>query len=235
MNAARCHLCSQIAGEADNDLLSRVLGDRPYVRHVLLESPSFAVIPSIGGLAPGHVLLCPRTHVCSFARLQPDHDAEYEAVATELDAILTAVFGQPVHQFEHGMSADGRRVLCTVDHAHQHFVPTPVDVMLRLGREAEWAPLDPGLEALRSCVGAREYILYRPPQSQALLTVAPNGFESQYLRRVFATELDLPEWDWRRDPRVPTLEVTVRALSGLRLSDAAALTRPSGGEAIVVS
>jgi hypothetical protein len=67
LKTTECCLCSQIAGEEFNDLIARMLNGEPYVRRVMLESRSFAAIPSLGPLVSGHPLLCPRMHVRSFA------------------------------------------------------------------------------------------------------------------------------------------------------------------------
>ena len=58
-NITACCLCSQIAGWEENDLISRLLGGDTYVRRVPFESESFALVPSLGPLVPGHTLLCP--------------------------------------------------------------------------------------------------------------------------------------------------------------------------------
>src|ERR1044072_5888314 len=60
LKTTECCLCSQVAGEKSNDLIARLLQGEPYVRRVMLESGSFAAIPSLGPLARGHTLLCPK-------------------------------------------------------------------------------------------------------------------------------------------------------------------------------
>src|SRR5687767_7682147 len=118
-----CCLCSQIAGSAEHDLISRALKERTYVRRVPIESEHFAVIPSVGPLAPGHSLLCPIQHVKSIAQIPADAETEFRAIKELLQDLLQRAFGAPVHCFEHGSSPANSRVLCTVDHAHLHFVP----------------------------------------------------------------------------------------------------------------
>ena len=59
LKTTECCLCNQIAGEEANDLIARLLQGEPYVRRVMLESRSFAAIPSLGPLVSGHTLLCP--------------------------------------------------------------------------------------------------------------------------------------------------------------------------------
>ena len=125
-NAADCCLCSQIEGHADGDLIARLLGMKPYVRRVMAESASFAVLPSLGPLTPGHALLCPRSHVRSMTALPPGGDGEYRRLKAEMWQRLAELYDAPIHVFEHGVAASGERTLCTVDHAHVHLVPVPV-------------------------------------------------------------------------------------------------------------
>ena len=160
----RCSICSQIAGDATGDLISKALGDRFYVRRVPFESASFAVIPSVGPVTPGHSLLCPKSHTTSIARLDEEVAAELLQFKSYLRAVLRRIFEAPVHCFEHGSGSTTRRILCTVEHAHLHFVPAGVDVLDTLLAHGTWIEiLDEGLTALQNVVGGDEYLYYENP------------------------------------------------------------------------
>src|SRR5262249_2185605 len=146
-----CCLCSQIAGDPRNDLIANLLADSPYVRRIMLEDAAFAVMPSLGPLAPGHSLLCPKTHTRSFAALDRRHHEACATMKAALRARLTERYGGEVHVFEHGMARAGGRVVCTVDHAHMHFVPLPRG--LDAGLSDQWIPFDGSFEALRELSG----------------------------------------------------------------------------------
>ncbi|HLL77265.1 MAG TPA: HIT domain-containing protein [Pyrinomonadaceae bacterium] len=197
-----CCLCSQVAGEESNDLIARMLPGEPYVRRVMLESESFAAIPSLGPLVSGHALLCPKAHVRSFTQLGPGLEDEYRAVKDELREALSRRYDSPVHLFEHGMAAEGDRVMCSTDHAHLHFVLLP----RRCGVEAigrlPWVEFDGSLGELARLTGGLEYILYEPPGGGGRLLLAEgDGFESQFMRKIFARALGRAErWNWRDRP-----------------------------------
>jgi diadenosine tetraphosphate (Ap4A) HIT family hydrolase len=204
-HAHHCCLCSQIEGREENDLIARMLPDEPYLRRIMLESASFAVMPSLGPLAPGHSLLCPKAHVTSFARLDYGLHAEYEAIKETLKARLVARYGREVAVFEHGMDASGDRVLCSVDHAHMHFVPLPASLDVcasERARAAEWEPVDGGLATIRRLSAGGEYVYYEAPGGPSwLLASRQRRLESQYMRRVLAAELGRTEsWNWREAP-----------------------------------
>lgn len=200
-----CCLCSQIQGQPDNDLIARLLPDEPYVRRIMLESQSFAVIPSLGPLVGGHALLCPKTHVRSFAHLGHNLYEEFSTIKKALIHGLRELYGNDVHIFEHGMARTGDRVLCTVDHAHMHFLPLPATV--ELGdtfdlREDDWTTFDGSLATLKRLSGGHEYILYETPDGDSRLLLAHDrDIESQYMRKIIAAGLGHGNhWNWRTAP-----------------------------------
>ncbi len=209
-----CYICGEIAGKPTQDLISLLLGEAEYVRRVLAETENFAVVPSLGPVVPGHMLLCPRLHVCGMAALPPGLEAEHEFIRRRLIGELAMAFSAPVHCFEHGGAPDANRVLCSVGHAHVHFLPADVDVRSVLLASGRWVSVRTGLQALQCAVRGREYLYYVSPHGEAQVLVPLNGeFESQYLRRVFADVLGCPEkWNWRADPRPEIVHETFSAL-----------------------
>jgi diadenosine tetraphosphate (Ap4A) HIT family hydrolase len=223
--ADACCLCSQIRGDETNDLIARLLPGEPYVRRVLLETASFAVLPSLGPLVAGHVLLCPKAHIRSFAQLPVDTYAEYAQVKARLRHFLAAAFHAGVQLFEHGASSAGKRRVCTVDHAHMHFVPLPPSLgPVDLGGE-EWAWCDGSPQSLAGLSAGSEYIFYEAADGVSRLLVArEREVESQYMRKVLATSLGKGgAWNWREAPDARAADQTWR-----RWSEAAAAAVASG-------
>jgi diadenosine tetraphosphate (Ap4A) HIT family hydrolase len=201
VNVADCHLCGQIAGDPGRDLIAQLLPDAPYVRRVVAESDSFAVIPSLGPLADGHLLLCPRHHVRRLADISGASHAEYERLRRQLVRAQTQTYGGAIHVFEHGMACAHGSALCTVDHAHVHFVPLPAELPALAVRNEIWCAFDGRLETLAALTAGRAYVLYEPPGGPPLVAVDPGGrFESQHMRRLIADVLGAAEWNWRTTP-----------------------------------
>jgi len=205
-----CCLCSQIAGDPQNDLIARLLPDSPYVRRIMLEDALFAVLPSLGPLVPGHSLLCPKAHIRSFASLDRLQRAACAEMKATLRRRLRERYGGEIHLFEHGMASAGGRVVCTVEHAHMHFVPLPVD--FDAGLDNGWIPFDGSLGALRQLSGGAEYVLYETPAGAAhLLKGTAQGIESQHMRRLIAGALSPgAHWNWRTVPDAPSADRTWR-------------------------
>lgn len=213
MLKAECCLCSQIAGQQSNDLIARLLPDEPYVRRVMLDTPSFAVIPSLGPLVNGHSLVCPKSHIRSFAHLGARAYDEFQSLKRAVRSKLQRLYGTGVHLFEHGMAATGNRILCTVDHAHMHFVPLPESLEIEAFEENGWTSFDGSLEHLRQLSGGREYIYYENPGGAARLLVSQHGeFESQYMRKLLANSLSRGKrWNWRENPDARSADETWRS------------------------
>lgn len=214
-----CCICGQIAGDPDTDLITSLIKDREYIRRIPFETDRFAAIPSVGPVAPGHTLLCPKWHVRSFAvALGPGPDqaevnSEYHRADEELTRLLYRLYSKPIHRFEHGSSPGGGRVVCTVEHAHVHLVPAEVDILPTILSEHRWEQVPRGFQDLIGIVEGAEYIYYETPDGRAFVTHSKAGFESQYLRRVFAGALGSPEkWDWRSVPSVSEVDLAYRKL-----------------------
>jgi ATP adenylyltransferase len=212
LKTTECCLCSQVAGEEFNDLIARMLIGEPYVRRVMLESGSFAAIPSLGPLASGHTLLCPKMHVRSFAQLEPDLQDEYQVVKKELRRALSYQYHSGVHLFEHGMAATGDRIMCTTDHAHMHFVPLPCPCDVDGIEHLPWTEFDGSLRELTQLSQGREYILFEPPDAVCRLLIAGECiFESQYMRKLIAQAIGRGEkWNWRDNPDPRSADETWR-------------------------
>ncbi len=199
-----CCLCSQIAGREANDLIASLLPGEPYARRVMLDTPSFALIPSLGPLSPGHSLLCPRTHIRCFALLAEAPYAEYLGLKRSLRSAFERLYSAGVHLFEHGMAASGDRVPCSVEHAHLHLAPLPGRAALDAGG---WTGFDGSREQLRAITQGREYLFYETPDGECRLRLAPpEGFESQYMRRL----LGGGQWNWRDFPDAPAADLAWR-------------------------
>lgn len=214
-NSYCCAICCQIAGQKEGDLLAQVIGgEKEYTRRVIMENEHFVVFPSVGPLKVGHVILCPKLHYPSFALLPESFEDEYHAIRAQLSDLLEVTFGEEVHVFEHGTDAQCVRIPCSVEHAHQHFIPANASVQDALYRDIEWELISLSLASLERAAKGREYLLYHSPANSTHIAVAPkNGFESQYIRRVFANALGKnDQWNWRTHPHPPSIEETFSIL-----------------------
>ena len=213
-NGIGCCLCEQIAGNASGDLLHAYLGGA-YERRAPEVADRMSLIPSLGSLVPGHVLLCPHEHVRSFAELGTHELQRVDALLPNLAERLGVVARAGVQLFEHGDAPESDRVSCSVEHAHIHLVPGVPDLWPLARDVARWQSVQ-DLRSLSTTVGDGEYLALRGRTGGWQVALAPEGgHPSQLLRRLVAEALGERDdrWNWRSDPR---LDMTARSWDVVR-------------------
>lgn len=158
-----------------------------------------AVVPTLGGLVPGWLLVIPRIEALGFRDLQPKSRMEVLGLARTIGEEVSAEGGQP-YILEHGPSKASTVMGCGVDQAHLHVVPLQRDLLATClsDRSIEWFAADP-VDPWRSCEGGREYLLIC--KDDACYIGYPSSCESQYFRKKIAQLLEVPDvWDYRRWP-----------------------------------
>ena len=102
----------------------------------LFETENFVVLPSVGQIVEGYLLIMPKSHATSIANMDLELFDELEYVYAQTEKILETNYSRPIF-FEHGVCRTGYDYFngCCVDHAHIHAVPVQVDVAEELKRE----------------------------------------------------------------------------------------------------
>ncbi|MFZ5452451.1 MAG: hypothetical protein ACOZF2_11375 [Thermodesulfobacteriota bacterium] len=209
----RCRLCFDLLphghGEAWNE--------------PLFESPNFVVLPSLGALVEGWLLLVPKKHFICMGALPDSVAAEMQEMKYFLCSVLQKYYGQ-VCAFEHGPSRAGLSVGCGVDHAHLHMVPVSFDLFSAvtpiLPENAFW--FEGGIEECRAAFTRGEDYLYLEQPIGVGRITTHQDFGSQLFRRAIATRIGaLNQFNWREHPQFPNVSATidrVRAHDGSVLS-----------------
>src|SRR6266566_5391719 len=85
--------------------------------HVLFESRNFVVVPTVGAIIPGWLLLLPRKHFLCVGAMSDGLFCELLELRRVATKALSDSFGG-VTCFEHGPAEPCTKVGCGVDHAH---------------------------------------------------------------------------------------------------------------------
>jgi diadenosine tetraphosphate (Ap4A) HIT family hydrolase len=180
----------------------------------LFESANFVVLPSLGALVEGWLLLVPKKHSICLGALQGSVDAEMHQFKHFLFAELQRQYGQ-VCAFEHGPARANLSIGCGVDHAHLHIVPVAFDlasaVKSFLPKDASWSKA--GLGECRDAFRRGQDYLYleQPVGLGRIATHQQIG--SQLFRRAIATRIGMPEqFNWREYPQVSNVSATINRL-----------------------
>jgi ATP adenylyltransferase len=197
-----CALCRGLQATADHD----------WWNEPLWETTNFAVIPSLGALVPGWVLLVPKEHVLAIGALSDALVRELNVLKMQISGALSTHYCQPVVAFEHGPSQDGSNLGCGVDHAHLHLVPADIDLesamCSKLPKGASWRPADFSQCRLASSKG-EGYLYYEQPLNVGRIAIATD-FEGQLFRRGLAEQLGLTnQYRWREYPQLQNVRKTI--------------------------
>jgi ATP adenylyltransferase len=170
---------------------------------VLFESENFVVVPTVGSIVPGWLLVVPRSHFLSIGSLDEAQFREFVTLQKTAAEALRECFGS-VYIFEHGAARECETVGCGVDHAHLHIVATSVDILADAKAlstaHLQWRPVS-GIQTTRSYATEQmPYVFVQPPYGDAWIGSA-NTIESQLIRKIIAAATGQPDcWDWKSHP-----------------------------------
>jgi diadenosine tetraphosphate (Ap4A) HIT family hydrolase len=206
--------CAEIERRDPHNLVRDLLGEDVGESYLLEETESFVVMPGVGSLVRGYVMIVPRDHVLSFGHLPPALGPELEGLLGRVEEWQARTYSLPTIVFEHGPATFTERGGSCTDHAHLHVVPVPEDVDLVpvMRRDFDVRRVDgllPGAtEHIRA--GRGPYLYLRHHDGRSYLCDAPKA-KAQHLRRELASQLGIgDQWDWSLFPGDDHMVATIR-------------------------
>lgn len=202
-----CCICTSIASVASRDFWNQPLH----------ETSNFSVVPSLGSLIEGWVLIVPKRHVICMGELPDQLWDEMTDLKTTIAAALIERYGE-VCAFEHGPHGPNREVGCGVDHAHLHLVPISTKIDLAKAAESflpagtAWSAAT--MNDCRAAFSQRKDYLYVEQQAAGRIATG-TALGGQIFRKAIAAQLGIPgEFNWREYPRLGIVRETVEKLHG---------------------
>jgi len=209
-----CTLCAEFAGESRGNAFLKLCPHSEWPSRVVIETSEFLVLPTIGPLVAGHLLICSRAHLPSIGAVvhASPSVSELEGLTRLVERRLTELYGKPCILFEHGPVSTGCRAGSCTDHAHLHIAPVSVDLLPHI--------LRPGLEwregnSLRDLAALAErrqaYMFYRNADGKGYVCEVNQVLPSQFLRQALALAAGRSgEWNWIEHPSCEMLDESVR-------------------------
>jgi diadenosine tetraphosphate (Ap4A) HIT family hydrolase len=208
--AIRCDFCDEFSSGQQN-AYARRYGLRPASR-ILLDGP-FRVLPTLGQIAEGHLLIVPVPHLCAVADLPNGSLGELENLCQQVRSVLRGEYGECVF-FEHGMREAGSGG-CGIDHAHIHAVPVRADGVLDiLMQEFQGSNVHSLVDMKTGLDQNSSYLFFEDASSQRHVFPVKH-LPSQYMRKLVAESIGKSDWDWRKFGHEPELISTVQRLAPL--------------------
>jgi diadenosine tetraphosphate (Ap4A) HIT family hydrolase len=223
-----CTFCSELSGLLETTNYGKLTGQYTKSR-ILWSNKDFAVIPSLGPLVEGHLLLIPKHHEFSFVNLS-------KRLLSEAEKLILAIIQfnrQRAHHtliFEHGAIVQtgcayeirikkAKAGACT-DHAHIHIVPSlsasPIiqkidDIHFHLKKHK--------LQHLNELHEAVErdfpYIIISSSKMKSWVLYVIEEVPGQFMRQMVASIVGLKEWNWYKSPHIDLVQKTIQNIGPL--------------------
>lgn len=208
MTRQRCDFCDELSGGSNNAFVStysHCLPDR-----IIWESERLVVLPSMGQIVPGHLLIIPKAHITAFADARP-------AVLDELmlaKARIRKIFFNDMTScvfFEHG-TRTAESGGCGVYHAHMHAVPIKFTCdPVQLLKGVSFTQVADCYAAFFRMNSSSSYVFFENALSQCFVAEV-STLPSQALRKALSEITNNPVWDWRAYGFEPSLLETLDTL-----------------------
>ncbi len=195
-------------------------GPHPVCDRNLLNHPLAAVVPTLGSLVPGWVLVVPRTKALATRDLEPRERRCIFGFAAALQDQVQ-MFGRHTFVFEHGPTKPRSAIGCGVDQAHLHVLGMNGDLMSAVLADDSvvWTSAnveDPWLQ----CQHGQDYLLIR--DRNTCYIGSPREIQSQYFRKKIAQLRGRPDaWDYREWPCYENAQRTIEHFSSRHRRQAA--------------
>lgn len=175
---------------------------------VLYKTDNFLVIPALGSLVPGYVMIISCKHIHSMAYLSNIELDELTSLITYIKKYITYKFNVTPILFEHG-SAVGcfEKSANSVDHAHLHIVPIKLNKEAKIIQSSDLFKIS-NLKTIKAYKD-NPYLLYINNKNTFYLS-QKESLPSQYMRMWIAEEVGIPlKWDWKKFEFIENINKTI--------------------------
>lgn len=210
-----CGFCVEFNGvDKENNLLQRVISPAYNIEsRIVYETDNFAVIPTLGAIVEGYLLVVSKKHYECIGQLPDDLFPELERVIDRVKLVTWSVYKKNVVCFEHGAVSCSNKFGGCIDHAHLHIVPCG-DVLSGMITDCgmELVPIA-SIDALSCIAGKNQPYLYWEDSDSRKYVIQDGFIPSQFCRKIIADYYSVAEqWDWRQNLNLENLLKTYGAL-----------------------
>ena len=163
---------------------------------ILEETTYFYVIPAVGSLVVGYVLILCKRHIYSMAELNNKEQKEYENLIEKYRNIFKSIYKKYPIVFEYGSpNIENKTKANSIDHAHTHIVNYQYKNEEKIIKNLNFNPIG----ELTQLTKKQNYILYINPNKVIYMTTNFPSI-SQLMRLVMAKELKIEsKYKWQKE------------------------------------
>ena len=210
-----CGFCTELNGiDQENNLLHRVISHESGLQsRILYETDHFVVLPTLGALVEGYLLIVSKEHYQCIGQLPDDLLSEFNKVVDQVKSVIRSVYQKNVVCFEHGAVSCTNKFGGCVNHTHLHIVPCG-DILSGMIQDCgmELVPI-PSTETLSGIAIQDQPYLYWEDSDGRKYVIQDGFIPSQFFRKIIANYYSVAEqWDWRQELNLENLLKTYRTL-----------------------
>lgn len=195
-----CSFCLEFSLNNSGNLYSEISKQNsPYKSRVLFETNHWVVVPTLGCMVPGYLLIVSKSHFISVSVIPGCAIVELNNIIDLIKVMFKEVYNLNALVFEHGPYSSINKGPSCVDHAHVHIVPF-FDVDFDLVFSSEFYQVYNPINFIEMQKIARElkssYLFVRDYRLKNYLVFGDN-IPSQYMRKMIASRIGFPDkWNW---------------------------------------
>jgi len=200
---SKCEFCSKFGNKSSST--------SKWFDLEMLSLDDFAVIPGVGPLAEGYLMIVTRQHIRSMAELSTEQFSILAGLKRHVRAVIEKYYGSPII-FEHGPALKSGSGGSCIDHAHFHILPLEIDLVSILKNEHSLRSINEIKSLAEYPAKKVSYLFFENQKGDMYICEAAN-LPSQYLRRIIAEELGISDrWDYAVFPNYELISATIEKL-----------------------
>ncbi len=182
---------------------------------ILLETKNFYVMPTLGQIIEGYLVICTKEHYIGLSHLPEKLLEELEDLKEKCKEVLGKVYTSPLF-FEHGSITECNKAGACIDHAHLHVVPFETDIFEDIAKNFKPRKISNLKEVRIQNERQVPYLYYENQKGDKYVFEINSIIPSQYLRQVISSKTKEPfKWDWRTYPQEELVKKSVEKLKPL--------------------
>ena len=181
---------------------------------ILDETDNFVVVPTLGSLVEGYILIVSKKHIFNIGELSIKEQDEYINLVNKYRELFNKIYGKYPIVFEHGTSKNDLNLTSSsVIHAHTHIVnhsfKNESEILNDLNLEEIYSTNDILID--------KNYIFYTSQSGKMYITY---DFErtSQLMRILIARDLGFEDkYNWKSEEFLDNVEKTIKKIKDNRI------------------
>lgn len=174
---------------------------------IIDESENFIVLPSIGALVDGYLMIVSKKHINSMSELKENERIEYELLIEKYRNKFKKIYNKFPIIFEHGSPINNSDMKASsVIHAHTHIVNYEFIDENQVIKKLNFERID----NLNYLSRKQNYIMYI---NQKNIYYISYNFESisQMMRKIIAKDLGYEDkFDWKKEKFIENINSTIK-------------------------